>query len=210
MIAQGAEAKLIKRGKVLVKDRINKNYRHKKIDSVLRKRRTRSEAKIISKVSLVIDVPKIRKIQDTKIEMDFISGRRLSDFLDEMSEKKSLNVCKIIGKSIAKIHDIDIIHGDLTTSNMIFKDKNKKVYFIDFGLSFHSHRIEDKAVDLHLLRQAFESKHFKRWGKYFRAVISSYKKSNHAKDVLKQLEKVEMRGRYKAKKRKDKKRKTKK
>ena len=130
-----------------------------------------------------------------------------------MSEKKALNVCKKIGKSISKIHDIDIIHGDLTTSNMILKKKNKKenkVYFIDFGLSFHSHRIEDKAVDLHLLRQAFESKHFKRWDKYFKAVISSYKKSNHARDVLKQLEKVEMRGRYKRKKRKQRKEKIKK
>ncbi len=213
IIVQGAEAKLIQKGKVLIKDRINKNYRHKKIDSVLRKRRTRSEARIISKVGLIIDVPKIKKVSETKIEMNFISGKRLSDFLDEMSEKKALNVCKTIGKSIAKIHDIDIIHGDLTTSNMILKKKNKKenkVYFIDFGLSFHSHRIEDKAVDLHLLRQAFESKHFKRWDKYFKAVISSYKKSNHARDVLKQLEKVEMRGRYKRKQRKQRKEKIKK
>ena len=176
----------------------------------MRKRRTRSEAKIISKVSLVIDVPKIKKVSETKIEMDFISGKRLSDYLDEMSEKKALNVCKIIGRNVAALHDIDIIHGDLTTSNMIFKDKNKKenkVYFIDFGLSFHSHRIEDKAVDLHLLRQALESKHFKKWNKYFKAVISGYRKSKNYASVLKQLEKVEMRGRYK---RKDKKRKEKK
>ena len=109
IIAQGAEAKLIQKGRVLVKDRIIKNYRHKKIDSVLRKRRTRSEAKIISKVSLVIDVPKIKKVSETKIEMDFISGKRLSDYLDEMSEKKALNVCKIIGRNVAALHDIDII-----------------------------------------------------------------------------------------------------
>lgn len=207
IIVQGAEAKLIQKGKVLIKDRINKNYRHKKIDSVLRKRRTRSEARIISKVGLIIDVPKIKKVSETKIEMNFISGKRLSDFLDEMSKKKALNVCKIIGESIAKIHNIDVIHGDLTTSNMILQEKNNKVFFIDFGLSFHSHRIEDKAVDLHLLRQAFESKHFRKWKKYFKAVLSGYKESKNYNSVLKQLEKVEMRGRYKKKQQREKKKK---
>jgi TP53 regulating kinase-like protein len=202
IIAQGAEAKLIQKKDILVKDRIKKGYRHQKIDSVLRKRRTRSEARIISKVGLIIDVPKIRKVQDTKIEMQFISGKRLSDFLDEMSEIKALNVCKIIGENIAKIHDIDVIHGDLTTSNMILQEKNNKVFFIDFGLAFHSHRIEDKAVDLHLLRQAFESKHFRKYKKYFKAVFSGYKKSENHASVLKQLEKVEMRGRYKHKQKK--------
>lgn len=197
IIAQGAEAKLIQKEKILVKDRIKKSYRHKKIDSQLRKRRTRSEAKIIAKANLVIDVPKIIKVSEDKIEMEFISGKRLSDFLDEI--KNPEKVCKIIGENTAMLHDIDIIHGDLTTSNMILQEKNKKVFFIDFGLSFHSHRIEDKAVDLHLLKQALESKHFKKWKKYFSAVISGYKKSKNYSLVLKQLEKVEMRGRYKHK-----------
>jgi TP53 regulating kinase-like protein len=203
IIAQGAEALLIKKGNILVKDRIVKGYRHKKIDSFLRKKRTRSEARIISKVSLIIDVPKIKKVSENKIEMDFIQGERLSGYLDKMSEKKALVICKIIGRNVATLHDIDVIHGDLTTSNMILQDK--KVFFIDFGLAFHSHRIENKAVDLHLLRQAFESKHFKRWNKYFSAVLSGYKKSVNSEKVLMQLEKVKMRGRYKEKQQRKKK-----
>ncbi len=201
IIAQGAEAKLIQKGDILVKDRIEKNYRHKKIDSLLRKKRTKHEARIINKAGLLIDVPKIRKVKETEIEMDFISGKKISEWLDKLPEKKALEICKIIGRSIALLHDTEIIHGDLTTSNMILqeKGKNNKVFFIDFGLAFHSARKEDKAVDLHLLRQAFESKHFRKWKKYFNASISGYRKSEKAKEILKQLEKVEMRGRYKHK-----------
>jgi Kae1-associated kinase Bud32 len=185
IIAQGAEAILIRKGKVLVKDRIKKGYRHPEIDKQLRKRRTRSEARIISRASM-IDVPIVKKVKETEIEMDFISGKRLSEHLDDLAFAKALGICKIIGKNVALLHEHDIVHGDLTTSNMILQ--GKKVFFIDFGLAFHSHRIEDKAVDLHLLRQAFESKHFLKY--------KSYDKSNQ---VLKQLEKVEMRGRYKKK-----------
>jgi Kae1-associated kinase Bud32 len=94
------------------------------------------------------------------------------------------------------MHDKDIIHGDLTTSNMILKEK---VYFIDFGLGFNSTRIEDKAVDLHLLRQAFESKHYKHFEEFFKEVLEGYKLSKNWKEVLNRLEKVEMRGRYKRK-----------
>ena len=153
-------------------------------------------------VSLLIDVPKILKVKENEIEMDFISGKKLSEHLDKFSEKQALKICKIIGENISKLHASDIIHGDLTTSNMIFQDK--RIFFIDFGLSFHSHRIEDKAVDLHLLRQAFESKHFMHWKKYFQAVLSGYKKYNKSKEILKQLEKVELRGRYKHKQKKQK------
>ena len=102
----------------------------------------------------------------------------------------------LIGKNIAKLHDADIIHGDLTTSNMILSGK-EVVYFIDFGLGFISKKIEDKAVDLHLLKQALEAKHFTHWETLFKEVINGYSSSKDSKLVLKQLEKVEKRGRYK-------------
>jgi TP53 regulating kinase-like protein len=199
IIAQGAEALLIRYDDKLIKRRIKKNYRHTLLDEQLRKKRTRSEAKLIKKASDLINVPKIIEIDEKKKEiiMDFIPGKRLSEWLDQFKLRESLKICKGIGKSIAALHDADIIHGDLTTSNIILHQG--KIYFIDFGLGFHSNRIEDKAVDLHLLRQAFESKHFKRWEKYFNSTISGYKTSKNSENVLKQLEKVEARGRYKGK-----------
>ena len=146
-----------------------------------------------------------------KIKMPFIDGKKLSEHLDNFPLTKQKSICKRIGESVAKLHDADIIHGDLTTSNMIYvpykkesiftkrdDGKKDKIFFIDFGLGFISHRYEDKAVDLHLLKQALEAKHFKYWEKLFGEFIKGYKKENkESEKVLKQLKKVEKRGRYK-------------
>jgi len=204
IIQQGAEANIILirakgREPFIIKDRIKKNYRLSEIDDEIRSRRTRSEAKLLEKASQVINSPKpffepcIKN--SSKLKMPFIEGKKLSDHLDSFPLKEEKKICRIIGENTAKLHDADIIHGDLTTSNMILKDE--KVFFIDFGLGFGSHKIEDKAVDLHLLRQALEAKHFKHWKELFNEVSKGYSISKNHKLVLKQLEKVEKRGRYK-------------
>ncbi len=198
IIAQGAEAVLIHKDGELIKKRISKGYRHPEIDKKIIFRRTRSEAKLLEKAGKIIDIPKIISVSEKEIKMQFIDAKPLSDMLDRMNINDALKVCEIMGKETAKLHNSNIIHGDLTTSNMIFKNNN--VYFIDFGLGFHSERNEDKAVDIHLLKQALESKHFLNWQKYFASVIAGYKKeSNKAPEILEQLEKVEGRGRYKGK-----------
>jgi len=79
---------------------------------------------------------------------------------------------------------------------MILKDKN--IYFIDFGLGFFSIKLEDKAVDIHLFRQALESKHYKTAEECFKYIVEGYKKeSKDFNEVMNRLEKVEKRGRYK-------------
>ncbi len=200
ILSRGAEAIIteVKDGKkdIVRKQRVKKGYRIPEIDEKLRKLRTRSEAKIMTKLRGNIAVPRIFEVSEEQkeIDMEFIEGKRLSDWLDKLDEKEV--VCLEIGKQSAKMHDLDIIHGDLTTSNMVLSPG--AVYFIDFGLAFHSQRIEDKAVDLHLLRQALEAKHFLQWKKLFDRVLEGYKESRHAEAVLKQLKKVEARGRYKS------------
>ena len=221
----------------LLKRRVVKGYRLKELDEKLRKLRTRSEARLLEKAAKLISVPRVVKVDDKtkEIDMEFISGLKLSDNLDAMKNWKE--VCLEIGENIAKLHDVDIIHGDLTTSNMIWSDANSlqlsiaaeinvtrsarpvnkksekifsehgrafgdrtgkgKLYFIDFGLGFHSNRIEDKAVDLHLIKQALEAKHFLHFKKFFDAVLEGYKISKNYKEVMKRFEKVEKRGRYK-------------
>jgi len=82
---------------------------------------------------------------------------------------------------------------------MILKDD--KVYFIDFGLGFINDKAEHKAVDLHLLKQALESKHYRHFESCFKDVIDSYCKNiNDKTSILERLDKVEKRGRYKNKK----------
>jgi Kae1-associated kinase Bud32 len=197
IIQQGAEAIILQEKNRVIKRRIKKSYRIPEIDDKIRRQRTRSEAKLLTKAFKLISIPEIIKVdQETKeIIMDFIDGKKLSDYLDKFPLKKQKEVCKLIGESTAKLHDADIIHGDLTTSNMILKDN--KIYFIDFGLGFISHKFEDKAVDIHLLKQALEAKHFKNWGILFREVLKGYSKSKDSEIVLERLNKVEKRGRYK-------------
>ncbi len=161
------------------------------------------------------------------IEMEFIQGEKIRDVLDN-----NVQLSKDIGKILAIMHDNDIVHGDLTTSNMILRNvyytddndslrkstsstpsglpplqnnadiggtdnisKNNKIYFIDFGLSLFSKRLEDKAVDIHLFKQTLESKHHKVFKQAYELFLQGYKKSKDYKEVLKRLEIVETRGR---------------
>ncbi len=196
-IGEGAEAIIYLNKDIVVKDRIRKNYRLKQIDEKLRKFRTRRETKVLEKLHAIdFPIPKLILSDDKKmtVDMEFLKGKKLRDVLDK---NNCLELCKELGKKIAVLHNNNIIHGDLTTSNMIL---NKDIYFIDFGLSFFSDKTEDKAVDLHLLRQALESKHNEIFEISFNAVLSGYKSQNpDYAPVLKRLEKVEARGRYKGK-----------
>ncbi|MBI2647045.1 Kae1-associated serine/threonine protein kinase [Candidatus Woesearchaeota archaeon] len=196
LIAQGAEARLfLGEGKIL-KQRFQKSYRIREIDKKLRGFRTRREAKILQKLQS-INFPSPRLIKsDSKEEIiiEKLDGNLLKDIL----ETDYKNLCCEIGKNIAALHNNGVIHGDLTTSNMIL---NGEVYLIDFGLSFFSEKTEDKAVDLHLLKEGLESKHYKISGACFKCVIDSYKKeAKKSQETLKRLEIVEKRGRYRARK----------
>ena len=198
ILFQGAEAKILLSDNQITKDRIPKSYRLRELDDKIRKLRTRSETKLLTKASQIINSPKPTSTPEIfQIKMPFINGKKLSEHLDNFSLSKQKLICKKIGESIAKLHDKDIIHGDLTTSNMILK--NDEIFFIDFGLGFISHKFEDKAVDLHLLKQALEAKHFKNWEQLVKEVFKGYGKSKDSKLVLEQLKAVEKRGRYKHK-----------
>jgi len=196
IIARGAEAILIHKNGKLIKKRVPKGYRHPDLDKKIRTRRTRSEAKLLEKAGKIINIPKVLSVDDKKaeIDMEYIEGKKLSEHLDEFPLNEQEKICFQIGENVAVLHQNDLIHGDLTTSNMILHQD--KIFFIDFGLGFHSTRIEDKAVDLHLMRQALESKHFHHWQQLFDAVLLGYKKLGD-ESVLLQLKKVESRGRYK-------------
>jgi len=193
IIQQGAEARIYLDKDKIIKNRIKKSYRLKQIDEKLRLKRTKSEAKIIQKLQNIIPVPKIIKTNKNKkiIIMEHIQGKKLSENLENLEYEK---ICKLIGENLTKLHNLDIIHGDLTTSNMIYLEN--KVYFIDFGLGFHSKKIEDKAVDLHLLKQALNAKHYKIADVCFKLIIKYYKPEKY-KIIIERIKAIEKRGRYK-------------
>jgi Kae1-associated kinase Bud32 len=196
ILATGAEAVIYLKDNLVTKKRVKKSYRIKELDDKIRKLRTRGEAKLIERASKVVLVPTVSKSDESskEIVMEFIDGKKLSEHLDNFDLKEQKKIVRKIGEGVAKLHDANVIHGDLTTSNLIWKDDN--VYFIDFGLGFHSTKIEDRAVDLYLLKQALEAKHFENFKVLFGEILKNYKSKDREK-VLKQLEKVEKRRRYK-------------
>jgi TP53 regulating kinase and related kinases len=198
IISQGAEAIIIKENNQVIKKRIKKSYRISELDKKINKQRTRAEIKLLTKASSIINcpIPEIPKNKNsTDFKIPFIEGKKLSEHLDSFPLKKQKSILNQIGKDIAKLHAENIIHGDLTTSNMIFfKDKT---YLIDFGLGYFNGKYEDKAVDIHLLKQALEAKHFKNWKILFEGLLKGYKNSKNYEKVIQKLKAVEKRGRYK-------------
>ena len=189
-IARGAEAVLYEDKGRIIKHRLRKTYRIKELDDELRKQRTRKEANLLRKIA--IPHPRLIETDDKeRIVMEKINGVKLRDVLDEQPI-----LAKKVGELVANMHNNNIIHGDLTTSNMLLVNK-KEVVFIDFGLSFQSNKIEDKAVDIHLFRQALDSKHHIVQSFAMAAFKQGYKKARQHKEILKRLEQVEKRGRYK-------------
>jgi len=202
IIARGAEAILYKEKidgqEALVKERIRKSYRLPQIDSELRLQRTRREARLLSEARRCgILTPKVFSVDEKgcKIVMEFIKGKMLKVLFNEASEKEAADIAKETGGQIALLHLGGIIHGDLTTSNMILSEG--KIYFVDFGLGEVSQRIEDFATDLSVLKEAIKSTHFRRLDVLWKSVEKGYKSSNpNAEAVFRRMEAIEKRGRY--------------
>jgi len=202
MIAQGAEAKLYQDNATIIKERLAKAYRHPELDESLRKFRTRREAKVLQKLEdLQFPAPHLREFSDKRmsIVMDFIPGNTLKEVLQQHAEE-SEHLAREIGQRMGRLHQADIIHSDLTTSNMIRHQETGEVNFIDFGLSFFSEKIEDKAVDLFLLDRALEITHLNLYPEIFEQVLEGYQEEyDGADEVLSRLQLVEKRGRNKKK-----------
>ncbi|MEM5882928.1 MAG: KEOPS complex kinase/ATPase Bud32 [Candidatus Aenigmatarchaeota archaeon] len=210
IIYRGAEAILyldyFEGKKVLVKERIEKKYRIEEIDKKLRKVRTRKEVNLLREArSIGIATPQVLFVDEKnhKIIMEFIEGVRLKEFLNSARKEEIEKVCFEVGKAIGKLHSSGIVHGDLTTSNMILKDD--KIYFLDFSLGDFSKRIEDFGVDLNLLYEAIKSAHFKVLKLCWDNIVKGYKKEyKDAEKVLKKVEEIERRARYMERKNKGK------
>lgn len=201
LVRRGAEAE-IRRGiwkgrRVMVKSRVAKGYRHQELDASLRASRTRNEARLMQEARRIgVPTPIIYDIdvQNAEMVMEEIEGCRVKDALMDASEAEADRICEEIGRLAALLHQAGMTHGDLTTSNMILRDD--RIWLIDFSLGGRNAEIEDMGVDLHLLKEAFQSAHSERIQK-FEVVLRSY--SRHfpeAKKVVAKIRQIEERGRY--------------
>ena len=202
ILYQGAEAKIYISKYMnfdsVEKRRIPKKYRIKKIDDYLITYRTKEEAKLMIEArNKGVSVPIIYDIDLEKgiIIMEYLRGNRIKDIFNIMSNDDRKKLCIKIGQNIARFHNNNIIHGDITTSNMILVDD--RIHFIDFGLGEKTEEVESKGVDLHVLMEAIESTHSK-YSEFFKYVLEGYKKEqkNNPNQVIKKIKEIVKRGRY--------------
>lgn len=183
---------------VIVKNRVSKSYRIREIDEKIRRHRTRSEAKILSdvkKTGLRSPVLYDIDLDEKSIVMEKLNGVLVKDIMSDLSRDERNELSAIIGKNIRLMHDADIIHGDLTGSNMIlidFEKANFDLAIFDFGLGKYSDLLEDKAADLLVLKKSFQSIDYEIASECFNWILESY----GSKKTIEKIADIESRGRY--------------
>ncbi|MFT4250201.1 MAG: KEOPS complex kinase/ATPase Bud32 [Candidatus Woesearchaeota archaeon] len=189
VIDRGAEATITRTKRGVVKSREKKSYRHEDLDARLRQFRTRREGKVLSRLREV--APRVFSVNDKKmlIEMEFVDSSQLRDVL---SAENYVFWMKKLAVLIQEVHSRGVVHGDLTTSNVLVR--GDELVLIDFGLSEFSEHVEHVAVDLHLLKHSLAAKHpgFSCWEVFWQEYSPSA-------SLVERLEVVESRGRYKGK-----------
>ncbi len=205
LLKKGAEASLYleewQGRKVIMKRRLPKAYRLSTLDETIRGQRTVHEPQIIHRAKEAgVPTPTIylADIANANIIMEFIEGKQVKQILNDLSQANRISLCRHIGTLIGRLHNHGIVHGDLTTSNMILTPLGK-VFFVDFGLSERSSDLEARGVDLHLMKRALQSTHYRYAKECFEVVMASYSKvvgKDVAEDVLNKIREIERRGRY--------------
>jgi len=213
LVKQGAEAKLhvgsFLGQKAIAKERFPKKYRHPSLDQQLTKKRLKAELKLLIRCKkLGIRTPTIffadadkslfimEYLSEAVTSRDLINAVRASEA--EADRNRLTDVLKKMGETVAKLHNDGVIHGDLTTSNILVDaGREDELVMIDFGLGFSEGTAEDKGVDLYVLERAFHSTH-PNMEDDFAVVLDGYRSTLNKGDkkvVVAKYEEIRMRGR---------------
>ena len=196
ILYRGAEAVLFLEDDMLVKHRKKKKYRIEPLDLRLRRQRTRAESKALDLARRAgVLVPRIYSADITNyiIRMEYLNGRLLKDVLADSCLKDVDALSELVGESVSRLHQANIIHNDLTSANMMVL--GGKLYFIDFGLSFISGKIEDKAMDLMVFKKSLKAAHSGVYQRIWDVFVESYDAPNRGM-VLGRLDSIAKRARY--------------
>lgn len=218
LLCQGAEGRVYATAfldrPAVVKERLSKKYRVKELDTKINKQRLLQEARCMVRCRRAgIRTPCIFQMDpdNGRMCMERILGQTFKEFLWSNSNDYASELCvelaSKVGKSIGKMHLAEVIHGDLTTSNIMIDDPSlscgaikttqtaPEIVLIDFGLGSMTSTIEEKAVDLYVLERAFISTHPGSEALVSR-IMESYRFSwGKGTIVLAKLEQVRLRGR---------------
>ena len=203
LIARGAEAELRivdwMGRRALAKRRIPKPYRLPALDAQLRQMRTKTEARLLRQARqsgvptpLVYDVALAANA--CILTMELIEGEQVKRLLNAMTLSRAQRMMQKIGQGVGALHQGGIIHGDLTTSNMLWYDG--RMYFIDFGLGAMTDDIEARGVDLRVLKEAFGSTHAQ-LGASFDVILKGYNEAfDKGDEAIERMNDIAGRGRY--------------
>ncbi|KAM3543477.1 EKC/KEOPS complex subunit BUD32 [Beauveria bassiana] len=238
LVTQGAEGRLYKTTYLVpslpcaLKHRPSKPWRHPTLDARLTRHRILSEARILAKCRRDgVRVPALYALDESQgwLMLEWIQGPPVRVAINArlrpgaiVERDASLRaLLRRIGDAVGALHKIGIVHGDLTTSNMMLdptgrtseqdgggggggaaEDEDAQeeslrgdVVIIDLGLASGAVQEEERAVDLYVLERAFGSTH-PRAECVFHEVLDAYRQTHkQAPGVLKKLDEVRMRGR---------------
>lgn len=213
LVTQGAEARVWKvppfgkNESIICKERFSKSYRHPDLDARLTKSRTRSEARVLEKCAKksAIRVPKVVRVERNILYMEYLEGPTLKQHLLDAAKSNSTQevdykiLARNLGALIASLHNLGVIHGDLTTSNVLMEGQT--LVLIDFGLTKSTSSVEEQAVDLYVLERALQSTHPDLPEDFFDTILNIYgaevvvQTKKHSQTTLQRLEQVRLRGR---------------
>jgi TP53 regulating kinase-like protein len=205
LFKKGAEASLYlsdwHERRVIIKLRIPKKYRPPALDEQIRSYRTVHEPQLMHEAKVAgVPTPLIYMVNvpESSITMEYIEGQQIKQVLNNVPKAERHDLCVKIGDSIARLHKQGLIHGDLTTSNIILNPEGK-LFFVDFGLGEKNIELEAQGVDLHLMKQALQSTHYLFWEECFQSVLCGYTSVlgvEVAEEVYEKIREIERRGRY--------------
>jgi TP53 regulating kinase and related kinases len=215
----------------VAKERMVKSYRHATLDDRLTRSRCKAEVKAILRARRGgVSCPAVWGLQIPIIFLEYMSGPTVRTFLIQQRQQNRnnptsndsllsinhdadpnsqeltpvlLQLATDIGIILGKLHNTHTIHGDLTTSNMIYdlaeseKTTSNRLTLLDFGLARVSSNPEEMAVDLYVLERALISTHPELEDTPFLSeILKAYKATCQKSDaVLQRLSAVRLRGR---------------
>jgi TP53 regulating kinase-like protein len=227
LLSQGAEARVWKlpakdllllggggseeRTIIVCKERFSKAYRHPDLDKRLTNSRCRGEARALEKCAKSgIRVPAVLKVEPPLLYMEYIGGTSLKSYLLDTKDCIRIpypELAQKMGGTLGLMHNLGVVHGDLTTSNMLVleEDGTIQLVLIDFGLAKSTTSVEEQAVDLYVLERALQSTHPELPENFLDMVLESYEAATsgdttkptkpHQQSTLKRLDQVRLRGR---------------
>jgi Kae1-associated kinase Bud32 len=200
LIFLGAEAEVRRAtflGRATVrKRRLVKAYRHPDLDARIRRERTRAEAALLAEASAAgVRVPRVLDVDldEAALQLEFVNGLTLRDALEKGTGDAAV-FCRGFGEAVGRLHTAGLVHGDLTTSNVLLDGEG--LVLVDFGLAQRSQDVEDQGVDLHLVERTFESTPPDR-SEYWRLFAQGYREAYPgAETALRRMDEIKARGRY--------------